>query len=114
MNDITKIARLCHEVNKALCDASGDLSQKHWEEAKQWQRDSAIKGVEYALDNPNATPEDQHEAWMKDKLAAGWKYGPDKDSENKLHPCIIPYDGLPFNQRIKDYSFRAIVKTMTT
>lgn len=33
-----QIARVCHEVNRAYCQALGDNSQPTWEEAPQWQR----------------------------------------------------------------------------
>ncbi|HEY0832852.1 MAG TPA: RyR domain-containing protein, partial [Azospirillum sp.] len=92
---ITAIARVCHEVNRALCVAFGDLSQKPWDEAESWQRESAIRGVEFALANPDAPPSAQHDAWMADKLADGWVYGEVKDPAAKTHPCIVPYDQLP-------------------
>lgn len=109
---IAAIAAVCHEVNRALCVAFGDLSQKPWAEAEQWQRDSAIRGVEFALANPDAPPSAQHDAWMADKLADGWVYGPVKDPDAKTHPCIVPYDDLPPEQRAKDHTFRAVVATM--
>lgn len=105
----TQIAIVCHEANRAYCQTIGDDSQKPWEEAEQWQRDSAIKGVEYAALHPDAPPSAQHGAWMEDKLAQGWKYGPVKDAAKKEHPCIMPYDGLPLEQRIKDSLFRGVV-----
>lgn len=105
-------ARVCHEVNRAYCEAIGDLSQKPWDEAEQWQRDSAIKGVKFALANPHATPADQHESWMADKIADGWMYGEKKDADAKTHPALLPYDQLPQEQRIKDYLFRAVVRTL--
>jgi hypothetical protein len=30
-----------------------EIISKDWDEAQQWQRDSAIKGVEFKLDNPD-------------------------------------------------------------
>jgi hypothetical protein len=72
-----------------------------------------IKGVEYALANPDAPPSAQHEAWLADKLADGWKYGPEKKPENKEHPCCIPYDQLPIEQRRKDALFKAVVAALT-
>lgn len=104
-----QIARVCHEANRAYCESIGDLSQKPWNEADGWQRDSAIKGVEYALANPDAPPSTQHDAWLADKQKAGWVYGPVKDPETKQHPCIVPYDELPIEQKVKDYLFKAIV-----
>jgi hypothetical protein len=52
MSDVLEIAKVCHEANKAWCEANNDYSQKSWDEAEHWQRDSAIKGVEFALANP--------------------------------------------------------------
>lgn len=109
-----QIAQVCHEANTAYCRVIGDYSQKHWDEAEQWQRDSAIKGVEYAIANPNAPASAQHEAWIEDKVASGWAYGPIKDAAKKEHPCIIPYDGLPIEQRLKDSLFKAIVAGLRT
>jgi len=111
---IQEIARVCHEANKAICEAFGDVSQKPWNAAEQWQRDSAIKGVLFAFENPQATPADQHEAWAKDKLADGWVHGPVKDVEARTHPCLVPYADLPPEQRVKDMVFRAIVRALTT
>lgn len=35
----------------------------------------------------------EHERWMKDKLADGWRYGK-RDPELKLHPDMVPYEEL--------------------
>ena len=34
------VARVCHQANKALCDAYGDMSQPDWDDAPEWQRGS--------------------------------------------------------------------------
>lgn len=107
-----EIASVCHEVNRAICECAGDMSQKSWGEAEQWQRDSAIKGVEFALANPNASADAQHNAWLNDKLNDGWVYGAAKDADAKVHPCICAYDELPFEQRVKDHTFKAVVRAM--
>lgn len=106
------IAEVCHEVNRALCEVFGDNSQKPWAEAEEWQRESAIKGVQFALDNPTAPPSAQHEAWLTDKERAGWRYGEVKDAEAKTHPCMVPYADLPADQRLKDVLFKDIVNTL--
>ena len=72
--DILRIARACHEANRALCASFGDHSQLPWDQAEQWQRDSAIAGVKFRLENPDAGDDCQHSAWMKDKIDNGWKY----------------------------------------
>jgi hypothetical protein len=103
------IARVCHEVNRAYCQALGDNSQPVWEDAPQWQKDSALLGVDLHVEHPEAGPQASHASWMAQKLAEGWEYGPVKDPEAKRHPCIVPFDALPVEQQAKDFIFRAVV-----
>lgn len=110
---IEEIAKVCHEANRAYCKALGDDSQLPWDEAPQWAKTSAINGVRFHLDNPNAGPSGSHENWLKDKEKEGWKYGATKDPEKKEHPCFVPYDQLPKEQQAKDYIFTSIVKTLS-
>ena len=35
---VEQIAEVTHEVNRALCLAFGDASQKAWQDAPEWQR----------------------------------------------------------------------------
>jgi hypothetical protein len=105
------IAKVCHEVNRAFCEANGDHTQKSWEEADEWQKESTIKGVEFAI-AANRTPEDQHEAWLKEKTEAGWVYGEIKDPEKKTHPYIIPFGQLPQTEKTKDFLFVAVVNAL--
>jgi hypothetical protein len=112
MDKIEQIARMCHQTNKAWCELNGDNSQKDWDEAQQWQRDSAIKGVEFKLDNPDAGHDAQHNAWMADKIADGWVYGEEKDEMLKTHHCIVAFEKLPEFQQKKDALFVNIVNTL--
>ncbi|WP_024516775.1 RyR domain-containing protein [Bradyrhizobium sp. Tv2a-2] len=111
-NTIENIARVCHEANRAWCIANGDHTQKEWHFADQWQRDSAIAGVYFAIDNPDAPDSAQHDAWMADKVKDGWVYGAVKDATAKTHPCIVSFDQLPEHQQAKDKLFRAVVKSL--
>ena len=105
------IARVCHEVNRAYCEALGDTSQPAWEDAPQWQKDSAALGVRLHCEQ-NVGPEASHESWMTQKIAEGWVHGNVKDPEAKTHPCIVPFDQLPREQQAKDYIFRAVVHAL--
>lgn len=107
--EIAQIAAVCHEANRRFCLTIGDASQPSWEDAPEWQRQSAMNGVKFHLANPDAGPSGSHENWLKEKLETGWKYGPVKDPEKKEHPCCVPYGELPLEQRMKDYIFTAIV-----
>lgn len=109
---IAKIAMVAHSVNRAYCQAIGDYSQHEWDEAPEWQRESAINGVKFHIENPNASPSASHENWLREKREQGWKYGPVKDPNAKTHPCCVPYEDLPIEQRVKDYLFIGVVRSM--
>ena len=105
-----KAAKAAHEVNRVYCLSLGDTSQPTWENAPTWMTLSVCHGVEAIVQNPNQTPSASHDNWLAEKQAAGWKCGPVKDPDKKEHPCIVPYDDLPVDQRMKDTIFLAVVK----
>ena len=113
MTNTTRIAECCHEANRAYCEAFGDWSQPMWADAPDWQKDSAIDGVAFHIDNPDAGPSASHENWMKQKLAEGWNWGTVKNIEELEHPCMVEYADLPPEQQAKDFIFCAIVKTLS-
>ena len=105
------IARVAHEVNRAYCQALGDHSQPTWEDAPEWQRASARMGVDLHTMGEHG-PEASHRSWMQQKIDEGWKYGPVKDPEARLHPCMVPFDQLPREQQAKDFIFRGVVHAL--
>jgi hypothetical protein len=109
---IEACARAAHEANAAYCNAIGDASQPSWKDAPDWQKSSAINGVVGAL--AGDTPEQSHERWSAEKVAAGWKYGPVKNPDAKEHPCLVPYHELPPSQVVKDDLFIAVVDAMVS
>ncbi len=113
LTDVEKIAKVCHEVNRAYCISIGDNSQLPWDDSPDWQKESARKGVQFHIRNPDAGPEASHASWLEEKKATGWKYGAVKNVEKKEHPCFVFYHELPKEQRTKDLLFVAVVRTMT-
>lgn len=109
---IEKIAQVAHEVNRAYCQAIGDNSQTSWEDAPAWQKESAVLGVIFHVEHPDAGPDASHNSWMKQKLDTGWVYGEEKDPEAKTHPCIVPFEELPLGQQVKDHLFRQVVHSL--
>ncbi len=103
-------ARATHEANRAYCIAIGDTSQQRWEDAPQWQRSSAINGIRGVLAGNG--PEQSHESWLAEKAENGWQYGPVKDPEKREHPCFVPYEQLPPEQKRKDAVFVGVAKLM--
>ena len=108
-----QIAQVAHEVNRAYCQAIGDEYLPSWDLAPTWQKDSVLNGVKWRLQNPDTTPEQTHESWLKQKVAEGWVYGRKKDLDTKQHPCLVPYVELPTSQKAKDYLFNTVVKQLS-
>jgi len=107
--EVIDVAKACHEINRAYCQAIGDDSQPSWDDAPEWQRTSAINGVKFHLSNPDASPSASHESWLAQKTAEGWKYGTVKNPDLKEHPCFVHYSDLPTEQKAKDYLFKQTV-----
>lgn len=111
--EVEQIARACHEENRSYCVSIGDDPQPAWEDAPDWQKDSAIKGVIAHLAVPGGLdPRQSHESWLAEKRATGWVYGPVKNPETKEHPCMVEYDQLPEEQQRKDAIFGATVERL--
>ncbi len=110
--DIRDIAQIAHETNREYCFLVGDFTAEPWGVAPQWQQDSAINGVQFHIDNPNASPGQSHENWLREKQGEGWVYGLVKDPDAKIHPCCVSYEDLPLEQRVKDSLFIGVVRAL--
>ena len=110
--NIELIVQVAHQTNKAYCESIGDYSQKEYTNASDWQRASAINGVRFYIQNPNAGPAELHENWLSEKKANGWKFGEVKDAAKKEHPRFMPYNELSIEQTVKDNLFISVVNTM--
>lgn len=109
---IENIAKITHDINKAYCESLGDQSQFTWEDAPQWHKDSVISGVKAYIDDPDLTPQQSHQNWFSIKINDGWVYGEVKDVDKKEHPCLVAYDQLPNEHRVKNAIFRQVVLSL--
>lgn len=108
-----EIARWAHEINRTVQRLCGEEVSLPWEDAPDWQKNSALEGVAMHRSGTHS-PEDSHLSWLRHKANDGWTYGPVKDATLKQHPCFVPYSKLPVEQRLKDYLFAAVVQGLTT
>ena len=51
-----------------------------------------------------------HEVWSETRIAQGWTYGKQRNDELKTHPCLIPYDELPEEE--KEYDRNTSIGTL--
>jgi hypothetical protein len=43
-----------------------------------------------------------HELWAAQRISDGWTYGPTRNDQSLLHPCLVPYEDLPESERSYD------------
>lgn len=51
-----------------------------------------------------------HEVWAKSRMDQGWTYGPARNDAQKIHPCLVPYEELPEEE--KDYDRNTALETL--
>ena len=54
--------------------------------------------------------ENVHEVWAKARMDEGWTYGEKRDDIHKKHPCLVPYDELPEEE--KEYDRNTAMNTI--
>lgn len=40
-----------------------------------------------------------HEVWAEARISQGWTYGEQRNDELKTHPCLVPYEDLPEEEK---------------
>ena len=43
-----------------------------------------------------------HEVWAETRISQGWTYGEQRNDEFKTHPCLVPYEELPEEEKEYD------------
>lgn len=51
-----------------------------------------------------------HDVWAETRISQGWSYGKERNDEKKTHPCLIPYEELPDNE--KEYDRNTSIGTL--
>lgn len=108
-----RIARVVHEAVRAFQAANDQPAAPPWSRAPKWMKTASAEAIAFRLANPGAGPSAQHDQWMSEKLAAGWKRGKVKDGVKKTHPLMVPYTALPLVERQKDALVAAIIDSLT-
>ena len=51
-----------------------------------------------------------HEVWAAGRINDGWTYGQERNDAEKKHPCLVPYEKLPEEE--KEYDRRTSQETL--
>jgi len=51
-----------------------------------------------------------HQEWMHQRILDGWVWGPKRDDTLKTHPCLVPFEDLPEEE--KEYDRHSAMTTL--
>ena len=51
-----------------------------------------------------------HYVWAETRIKQGWTYGEQRNDELKTHPCLVPYEDLPEEE--KEYDRNTSIGTL--
>ncbi len=71
---------------------------------------SDIKLPSYIGELIERISENIHEVWSSQRISDGWTYGEARDDINLRHPCLVPYDELPEEEKL--YDRRTVTETI--
>lgn len=112
INPVPIIAAAVHEANRQLRIQIGDPPIVGWGSLNKEYQTSLCAGVQAIIENVNLTPAESHEKWVEFKLAHGWTLGEVIDDKAKTHPCLVTWDALNPEQKLKDVIFVETVRSM--
>ena len=109
-------ARIAHEVNRAYCQRLGDDSQLPWDEAPEWQKQSAVNGItmhwKILSEGGKVAPSASHDSWLAEKVANGWRYGPVKAQRPSATDRTGERKMMHWNYQLSEEEIEAIVTKM--
>jgi ryanodine receptor 2 len=82
--------------NKGYCPQPADLTGVSLPEELELLAERLAKNV--------------HEVWARRRVEQGWTFGKCRDDVAKTHPCLIPYEQLPEEE--KDYDRSTSISTL--
>jgi hypothetical protein len=71
---------------------------------------SRVKLTDDILELTERLAENSHDVWARQRLADGWRYGPERDDARKEHPSLVPYAEL--SEPEKEYDRNAALETL--
>lgn len=51
-----------------------------------------------------------HEVWARNRINDGWTYGSERNDSLRQHPCLVPYEELPEEE--KEYDRATSLETL--
>lgn len=87
------------------------INPEHWEARDRKFKENMIRAVAKQCSSRKiSSPEKLHDAWVRAYRRMGWKYGEQRDTIEKTHPDMVPFNKLGIKEREKDWVFFMLCK----
>lgn len=111
MSDVTKRrAEFVYEAARLQALAvSAPVVPEPWAARDEKFRAQFLEVIERQMGPMRSgSPAELHGGWVQAYIDMGWSYGPERDTEAKTHPDMVPYDLLEKREQDKDAVFIAL------
>ena len=98
---VPELAEALHTVTRLLGRTDGQTIST-WAELGNEDRLRSAMAINAIMRDSTRTAEELHNLWLQIKVSMGWKYGPVYNLGKLEHPCIISFDRLPTEEKLKD------------
>ena len=110
-----QLAEAIHGLTRLLKRTDGSEIPA-WTELPEPSRKAAVDAVQELIDwedwyTEELTPEMAHQVWQE-RVPLDWKYGEVYCAINKTHPCLVPFDELPYSEQVKDEVWVTVINLM--
>lgn len=93
----------------AAIAARAPIIPERWLERDEAFRKQMIEVIERQCGPMrSSSPAELHGGWVQAYIDMGWTYGPERCTEKKTHPDMVPYDQLGQLEQDKDAVFVAL------
>ncbi len=111
MNDLTeRRAEFVYEAARIQAIAvDAPVIPEKWHQREFDFRDQFLEVIERQCGLfRSSSPAELHGSWVQAYLKLGWVYGPERDTDKRIHPDLVPYDQLEWREKDKDEVFIAL------
>lgn len=104
-----QIAEVAHAAVRGHQHLLGDPVHAPWDGLPEDERSALTEAVEaYA----GETPEEWHEKWRAERVAAGWTFGVVDSRARRMSPYLVPYGDLSLVGRTRAALFVGVVRAL--
>jgi hypothetical protein len=83
-----------------------------WFDLEEGHQQLFLQLVREYLEHPDWTAERLHEAWLDTRRIEGWRYSPEVDLDNKLHPSMVPFAKLPDREQAQTRLTASVIASL--